>query len=111
MSWLGFFASLEKGAWAGITWLYNNTIGGFANYIGGAVLSGAEQFAADAMGAILAVFGGVLNWIASAIGSAMWIGVEIANSLGIWGPPLAIIALAAFILALYQVTKTILRLV
>lgn len=71
MSWTSFFSSMEQGAWAGLSWLYNNTIGGFTSFVGSAVLSGAESFAAAVMSAFLAVFGGVLNWIASAISGAL----------------------------------------
>lgn len=106
-----FFKSIEQHAYAGFSWLYNNTIGTFSNYVGGAVLSGAEQFFADIMGAILALFGGILNYISSAIDSVLFGMVNLANSMGLWGPPLAILGIAAFTMVVYELTKTIVRLV
>ena len=100
---LGFFEKLGQDAESGVSWLYNNTLGAFSNFITTTattiVLSPIEAFFVSAIDAVLAIFGGFLGYIEVLFGGIFTSEIDLANNLGIVGVPVAIwiiVALVAF---------------
>ena len=92
-------------AYAGIGWLYSNSLGAIFGGVENFTLSSAENFVFEILAGFLAIFAAILNDIASAVSSFFQWEASIALSMGIWGPPIAIIsmvALAAIILTLIR---------
>ena len=97
MSLLSFFGSLANGLYNGISWFYSNTFGALSNDFQGMALSSAESFVLGFVSACLAAFGYVVNALVSLV---IWFvnqQADLAISMGIFGPPLAIMIMIGII--------------
>lgn len=100
---------MMHGVYNGLTWMYHTITGGFATAINDAVLSGPEGFFLDLVSAFLAVFGDILNWIASAFGSVLSPLVNVAATAGLLGPVIALLGTFAFFVVIYLAVSTVVR--
>lgn len=112
---LGFFQSIGSDLANGLHWLYNETLGQAINFItggvGSAALSGIQYFFVQATTAFLSLFGDIIGYVDS-----LFIGlgnseVQLAQSLGIFGPVLAILMLFGTAVVIFIVLKVLIDLV
>lgn len=97
MSLSSFFGYIVNGVYNGIGWFYSNTLGALSNDFQGFVLSSAESFVLAFVAAGLAVFGFIVNAFVSLVVSFANGIASLAISMGVFGPPLAIIMMVGLI--------------
>lgn len=97
MSLASFFGYIVNGVFNGLGWFYNNTLGALSNDFQGFVLSSAESFVVAFVAAGLAVFGFIVNAFVSLVVSFTNGIASLAISMGVFGPPLAIIMMVGIV--------------
>lgn len=111
---LGFFKALGSDLSNGLHWLYSETLGQAINFItggvGSAALSGIQYFFVQAMTAFLSLLGEIIGYVDSLFVGLANSEVGIAQSMGIFGPVLAILMLFGTAIIIFIVLKLIIDL-
>ena len=95
MGVVSFFEGLGQDVYHGLTWVYNETVGAFTNYIGNAALSASEQFFESLVAGFLSVIALFFGDISSLLLRAMGAMVTLSASMGIFGPLVAVALITA----------------
>lgn len=110
MGIFSFFSGIGQGAYDGLNWFYQHTIGYASSWFQGEVLSGSESFVKTIVSAALGVFGTILSTINGLFSSFFASMIGISASMGIWGLPIVVFIITSVVVAVFLSIKTLLDL-